>query len=430
MAVHSLFNAIALRRGGDGVSDAARRPRRGAGIRSPGRRGLPRGGDAVAPRPQGDDVRPSGRLRRSPEPEGETARGFASGAETTLIAGTDLHADGAYRFTVSLGRPGPFHTTYGTVSSNPITVRIYPRLVTSLAGKRLAGSPLAFRARLEPKEAGTLRVRVIRSGKETYRGGFAGHARVKLATQNLDPFEVRAESLPAKGYEPVSKNVRVALRAPALTYGSTSPLVAGARPPPRRSRLRGAQRADGVRLRRARGRLRVREGAEAAANRRRRHRLLEPARAPGRDHAALHVSRRTTSRSTSSGRSSSSCATGRWRWSSPVSTAGIAGYYTPVGRFAIGRKINGYDTSPLGVLYKPMYFYGGYAIHGNPSVPPYPASHGCVRVPNFVIDRLFVSRAVRRGRDRLQLRPEASAATPLPLPAPRTRPASPARGTP
>ncbi len=76
---------------------------------------------------------------------------------------------------------------------------------------------------------------------------------------------------------------------------------------------------------------------------------------------------------------------------SPVSTAGIAGYYTPVGRFAIGRKIPGYDTSPLGVLYKPMYFYGGYAIHGNPSVPPYPASHGCVRVPNFVVDRLFES---------------------------------------
>ena len=36
-----------------------------------------------------------------------------------------------------------------------------------------------------------------------------------------------------------------------------------------------------------------------------------------------------------------------------------------------------------------MYFYGGYAIHGNPSVPPYPASHGCIRVPNFMIDRLY-----------------------------------------
>ena len=74
---------------------------------------------------------------------------------------------------------------------------------------------------------------------------------------------------------------------------------------------------------------------------------------------------------------------------SPVSTGG--GYWTPEGRFSIIRKVPGYDPSPLGVLWKPMYFYGGYAIHGNPSVPPYPASHGCVRVPNFVADRLYDS---------------------------------------
>ena len=38
-----------------------------------------------------------------------------------------------------------------------------------------------------------------------------------------------------------------------------------------------------------------------------------------------------------------------------------------------------------------MYFVAGYAIHGNPSVPPYPASHGCVRVPMWIIPHLFVS---------------------------------------
>jgi lipoprotein-anchoring transpeptidase ErfK/SrfK len=27
------------------------------------------------------------------------------------------------------------------------------------------------------------------------------------------------------------------------------------------------------------------------------------------------------------------------------------------------------------------YFIGGYAIHGYKSVPTYPASHGCLRVP-------------------------------------------------
>jgi lipoprotein-anchoring transpeptidase ErfK/SrfK len=36
-----------------------------------------------------------------------------------------------------------------------------------------------------------------------------------------------------------------------------------------------------------------------------------------------------------------------------------------------------------------MYFTGGYAIHGNPSVPPYPASHGCVRVPMWAAPVLY-----------------------------------------
>jgi peptidoglycan hydrolase-like protein with peptidoglycan-binding domain len=62
---------------------------------------------------------------------------------------------------------------------------------------------------------------------------------------------------------------------------------------------------------------------------------------------------------------------------------------TPIGTFAIERKIDGWRESTLGTLYRPAYFYGGYAIHGSPSVPPYPASHGCVRLTNQVMDRLF-----------------------------------------
>jgi lipoprotein-anchoring transpeptidase ErfK/SrfK len=73
----------------------------------------------------------------------------------------------------------------------------------------------------------------------------------------------------------------------------------------------------------------------------------------------------------------------------PISTAGIAGAVTPVGRFAVYRKVGGFDPSPLGTLYDPLYFTGGYAIHGNPSVPPYPASHGCVRVPMWVAPQLY-----------------------------------------
>ena len=56
---------------------------------------------------------------------------------------------------------------------------------------------------------------------------------------------------------------------------------------------------------------------------------------------------------------------------------------TPTGRFRVSHKIAGWRKSPLGLLYYPVYFLSGIAIHGNPSVPMVPASHGCVRIPMF-----------------------------------------------
>jgi peptidoglycan hydrolase-like protein with peptidoglycan-binding domain len=54
---------------------------------------------------------------------------------------------------------------------------------------------------------------------------------------------------------------------------------------------------------------------------------------------------------------------------------------TPGGSFKVLRKIKGLRVSRLGQLYNPLYFNGGIAIHGSPSVPAGPASHGCVRIP-------------------------------------------------
>jgi L,D-transpeptidase catalytic domain len=74
----------------------------------------------------------------------------------------------------------------------------------------------------------------------------------------------------------------------------------------------------------------------------------------------------------------------------PVSTGSNRNYrekrmsglaYTPRGRFRIYAKISGWRRSPLGLLYYPNYFSDGLAIHGNPSVPSTPQSHGCIRIP-------------------------------------------------
>lgn len=59
---------------------------------------------------------------------------------------------------------------------------------------------------------------------------------------------------------------------------------------------------------------------------------------------------------------------------------------TPTGVFTFYRKVEGIREAPLGKLYDPVYFHGGFAVHGSPSVPDHPASHGCVRIPMFISD--------------------------------------------
>jgi peptidoglycan hydrolase-like protein with peptidoglycan-binding domain len=63
---------------------------------------------------------------------------------------------------------------------------------------------------------------------------------------------------------------------------------------------------------------------------------------------------------------------------------------TPPGDFVISRRISGWRESSLdiGRLYNPLYFNGGIAFHGATSVPLYPASHGCVRLPMHIAEYL------------------------------------------
>jgi N-acetylmuramoyl-L-alanine amidase len=61
---------------------------------------------------------------------------------------------------------------------------------------------------------------------------------------------------------------------------------------------------------------------------------------------------------------------------------------TPTGRFKVHRKLDGWRKSPLGLMYYPIYYLSGVAIHGATSVPIYPASHGCIRIPMFAAQEL------------------------------------------
>ena len=75
----------------------------------------------------------------------------------------------------------------------------------------------------------------------------------------------------------------------------------------------------------------------------------------------------------------------------PVSTGAPA---TPTirGHYRFYRKDPGYNS--VGMYYS-VYFHGGYATHGYHSVPPYNASHGCVRNP--IPDSIFIYNWISLG---------------------------------
>jgi hypothetical protein len=65
-------------------------------------------------------------------------------------------------------------------------------------------------------------------------------------------------------------------------------------------------------------------------------------------------------------------------WRTHHASSGKPSTPTVFGTFRFYRKQPG--TNSHGMV-DSNYFIGGYAIHGYPSVPLYPASHGCIRVP-------------------------------------------------
>jgi len=72
---------------------------------------------------------------------------------------------------------------------------------------------------------------------------------------------------------------------------------------------------------------------------------------------------------------------------------------TPTGQFQIYRQVNGLVVDSLGALWRPKFFTGGFAIHGDSFVPPYPVSHGCVRVSNEAIDWIWANNLAPIGTE-------------------------------
>jgi peptidoglycan hydrolase-like protein with peptidoglycan-binding domain len=62
---------------------------------------------------------------------------------------------------------------------------------------------------------------------------------------------------------------------------------------------------------------------------------------------------------------------------------------TPAGHYHFYDLYRGWKKGKLGTMWNPYFFNGGIAVHGLASVPTYPASHGCARVPMHIADYFY-----------------------------------------
>jgi hypothetical protein len=305
-------------------------------------------------------------------------------AQVTLLrdgepfAETRTRSDGTFRHPVRVERPAVFQARVGEVVSGEVSPRVRPRLRIRFVGRGVVGSPLRLVVTVQPPT--NVRVEIRRGRRIILARTYFGSTTIRLGTRKAAKLRVSVSAEVPEGWAPAAQSREIVIVVPRLALGSRG---ASVRVLEKRLReLRYAlQRVDGYygldtyqavltfqkveglpwtgrvdarvwsRLRRAsppRSRYR---GTHIEVSKGRQF-LLAVRR--GTVVAAVHVS---------------TGATGN----------------TPIGRWRVYRKSPGWD----GVLWFPMYFLRGFAIHGYPSVPTYPASHGCVRVPMWIAPRLY-----------------------------------------
>jgi lipoprotein-anchoring transpeptidase ErfK/SrfK len=286
--------------------------------------------------------------------------------------------DGSFAFRVRADAPATYSATAGELTSAAVTLAVRPRLTVRLVGARVVGRPLRVEARVVP--AGPLRI-AVRRGRHSVTRAFRGRARLGLGTRAPAAIAVRVTAS-WEGWSRAQHFVRANVIHPALALGSR-----GASVRVLEQRLRELHYAipavDGYYgLETAQAVLAFQKVNGLARTGRvdaRLWRLISRAATPHARYPGTHIE-------VSKGRQVLLVVrAGEVALVVHVSTGATGN--TPLGTFRVYRKVVGWDW----VLWYPMYFTGGFAIHGYPSVPAYPASHGCVRVPMWVAPHLFAT---------------------------------------
>ena len=320
-------------------------------------------------------------------------RGFVTpalpGARVTIYRGETYVAtaiaaeDGSWSVRIRLGSPGPYEARLGELRSLPATIAVRPRLSVMLTPTAALGSRLVLTAQLEPASAGTLAARVRSGSREVAETAGGPALRLALPTAHSGLLEAVVDSTPEPGWEAVSATASSSVVVSTLALGARGDSVRTL------ERLLAAQHyalrgvddryEDDTRdavlaFQKLHGLPRTGVVTQALW-----HSLATAVpvapRYPGGDHIEVDKTRQVLL----------TVEDGRVTRILHVSTGATGN--TPLGTWRVYRKVPGMNW----VLWYPMFFLRGFAIHGYPSVPAYPASHGCVRVPMWAAPQLFSS---------------------------------------
>jgi hypothetical protein len=316
-----------------------------------------------------------------------------AGPTWSLVGTGATQADGRYRIRLAVRAAGTYYAVAQLdaatqVASPQAELRLRPTLTVRVRGHRRIGERLVLSGHLLPATAGRL---TYREGSRTRRLGVRpdGSFSAPLGAALPGRLAITVALLPRPGYERARRRVSVRVRSVALGLGSSGNAVRALEARLRELHyvVRGVDRYYGS------------DTYAAVLAFQKVHGLARTGRARGdfwRQLASAHVPRAFVPSGTHLEISKRKqvmfeVVDGRVARAIHVSTGATGN--TPVGRWRVYRLGPGFNA--LGMYYS-LYFLRGFAIHGYRSVPPWPASHGCVRTPLWFA-RGFYARWARLG---------------------------------
>jgi lipoprotein-anchoring transpeptidase ErfK/SrfK len=299
------------------------------------------------------------------------------------VATTRTTRNGSFVVRGRVGAAGARYTVrYAGAVSNEVALLVRPTLDTAFSGSGQLGRPLSLFVRERPAAAGLVTVRVTRGSRIVAKRSFRGRARIHLATGRAGAYRIRVTVQPEPGYLAARRALERIVFLPSLGPGSAGPSVYEL---DRRlhelhfalGRVDGYYGMDDMDAVTAFQKLHglPRTGTVDARVWRELQRAQVPrARHPRGDHVEVSKGRQVLL----------VVRDGEVALVVPVSTGATGN--TPLGLFHVYSRVAGFNAKEM---YYSSFFIGGFAIHGYHSVPAYPASHGCVRIPLWVAYRVY-----------------------------------------